>query len=417
MSPKSRLPLVMLAAAFLLPTGAGCDKSSTQAGSSTGNEASAAATADGDQDRAVRVRVVKAAHHESTRRVTVSGNILPNRKVTVSPRLPGTIVRITKDEGDTVSEGEVLVQLDPLDIELAVKQAQAGVATARAAVGQAKTAHNGALTGYRRAKKLFERKALAEAELEKAEMGRDMAAAAVATAKANASMAAAGLDVAKSKLAQLTVRASMAGTVLKRLVDEGEEARPMPPTIVLVVGETDPARVEGGVSELELRHLAAGMKVDVRVDAWPGRVFEGKLDRIGAMVDPIARTIPVRILIPNPKGELRPGMAAHLDIEVEKRRVLAIPRSALLSSDAEMGRLFTVDGEEARHRTVRLGPVFGDLVEILKGIEPGEAVVSVGQQKLKAGARVEIDSTPRPPRNAPAGAKGKADRAESKGAK
>ncbi len=397
-----------IAAALLLLLCAGCDKLGAKAEGEV--EANAAAVERAPDERpAIHVRVLEAELKENTRRVTVSGNILPNRKVTVSPKLPGTIVRITKDEGDPVTMGEdglgeVLVELDPVDIALAVKQAEAGVATAKAAVGQAKTALDSADTAYSRAKNLFERKALAEAEFEKAEMGRDMAAAGLATARANAAMAEVGLETARTKLSQLVVRAPMAGTVLKRLVDEGEEARAMPPTIVMVIGETHPVRVEGGVSELELRHLSQGMSVGVHVDAWPGRVFEGKLDRIGAMVDPMARTIPVRILIPNPDGKLRPGMAARIEIEVEKTRGLAIPRSALLSSEAEEGRLFVVAGGEARQRTVRLGPVFGDLVEVREGLEAGETVVSVGQAKLKAGDKVVIDTTPLAPRKPKKGA-------------
>ena len=146
--------------------------------------------------------------------------------------------------------------------------------------------------------------------------------------------------------------------------------------------------VIGDVSEnLPVRLLAPSLQEES---------FSGHVARLGPSADVRTRTYPVKIKIDESKGLLRPGMMTRVEIVLEQREsAVLVPRTSVLGETEN--HLFVVSDGLASKRAVTTGLTVGNQIEIRSGLEPGELVVSLGQQKLQDGARVRIYDMPKLP--------------------
>jgi Cu(I)/Ag(I) efflux system membrane fusion protein len=138
-----------------------------------------------------------------------------------------------------------------------------------------------------------------------------------------------------------------------------------------------------------------GQEATTGLDAMPGREFKGRVRFIDPVVDPATRTARVRIELPNSKGELKPGMFAHAELQMNLGERLVVPRGALLDTGTrQVVYVKTGDGSFAG-REVRVGEQAGDLVEVVEGLAEGEEVVAAAsflvdsQSQLQTGASVQ----------------------------
>jgi membrane fusion protein (multidrug efflux system) len=136
--------------------------------------------------------------------------------------------------------------------------------------------------------------------------------------------------------------------------------------------------------------VRTGQPVAVRVDAYPGRAFTGKVAAVGLAADPRVRTFTVKVRVSNPEHLLRPGMFARGEITVERReQVLVVPRDAVVTVDGQTS-IFLAAGGKARARRIRLGLTNGARVEVLSGLQKGESVIVAGQSGLVDGTPVLV---------------------------
>ena len=157
-----------------------------------------------------------------------------------------------------------------------------------------------------------------------------------------------------------------------------------------------------------MTELAAGQVVEVTVDAWPTETFQGKVVSLDARVSAETRNLVVRAEVKNPEKRLRPGMFANVAVLAGKAQSLVtLPRTAIAYSlygdsvyvvkpaPAQPGAAqAAVDVQMmVERRVVKLGAARGARISILSGVENGETVVSEGQLKLMAGAKVKVDNT------------------------
>ena len=176
------------------------------------------------------------------------------------------------------------------------------------------------------------------------------------------------------------------GMVGKVNVEVGQSAAPGMP-VATVASYSSRIRVRAAVSDADLPYVKTGATADVLVSAIPGQVFTGRVTRISPMVDAMSRSATVEIMLPNSQGRLVPGMTASVRLVVERREhVVMVPLGALFATDRT--RAVTIDGTTARVRTIQVGLVGDEKVEVISGINPGDKVATTGKERVQDGDAV-----------------------------
>lgn len=209
---------------------------------------------------------------------------------------------------------------------------------------------------------------------------------------------------------ETTIRAPIPGVVAMRYSDIGSMVGPQFQVFEIV--KTDPMKVSIGVNEEDIASVIQGGEVLVTVDAYPDESFKGVVHNIGVKADPRTHAFPVEIQLDNPDGRLKSGMVAHVRLPIlDLGEVLTIPINAAVKIQGvdyifivkEVVEEATGMGEDGRpgpsepqtmlrveKRAAILGPVADHRVVVLEGLEPGEEIVTEGQQFLEDGSLITI---------------------------
>jgi len=171
----------------------------------------------------------------------------------------------------------------------------------------------------------------------------------------------------------LVIRSPASGVVLEKMAIEGMRA--MAGDALFKIADLSSVWVMAKIFEQELGLVAAGQAVRVKLDAYPGRTFEGKVTFIYPTLEPETRTAKVRIELPNPHGLLKPMMYAHVEIGGRSHRVLAIPRSSVLEGGKRTLVLVELGEGRFEPRPVKLGTRGDEWIQVLEGLKAGETVV------------------------------------------
>jgi RND family efflux transporter MFP subunit len=327
--------------------------------------------------RATRVEslVVVPITFEET--IQVTGAVEALNDANLAAQASGKVEYIA-DNGAEIEKGEVVARLDPSQAWASVQQAEAALETAQAQRALAQD-------NYDRIAPLQERKAISALEFEQARLQLEQAEASVRQAEA-------ALANAQVQLDNTEVRAPFAGTVESRLLDPGEHAGPGDPLIRLVsVAEV---KVLAGIPERYSADVKTG--ASVRLD-FPSARLEtrvGRVSFVGAAIEPMSRTFPIEVRVPNPDGDLKPAMLAELHVPRKTHvDVLTLPRSAVVFDELGPG-VYVVTASEsgtvAERRPVVLGANAVGFVVIESGLDPGDEVIIQGQNLVAAGDPIEV---------------------------
>ncbi len=334
--------------------------------SPAGRSQSANAATPPRAERAIVVEVERVAVSTVVEDIRAVGTLRPNESVVIAPEIAGRLSRIRFNEGDRVKAGDVLVEIDPVILKAELDKARSEVALAKANHDRALTlAQQG--TGTLRA--------------------RDEAVAAFQAAQANVALA-------EARLEKATIAAPLSGIMGLRSVSVGAYLTPGTPIVELA--DVDPLKVDFRVPELRVASLHAGQAIVIAADALPGATFEGTIYAIDPTVDVNGRAIRLRARVPNPEGRLSPGLFVRLQIVVERRQdAVLVPESAVV---AEAGKTFVyrIAGNRAERAEVTLGQRRPGVVEVRKGLDGEDTVVTAGHQRLGDGAVVEIVAAKKP---------------------
>lgn len=284
------------------------------------------------------------------------GTVRASLFATVSSRATGRVAELRVRSGDRVERGQVLVVLTGEEAAARVDQARAALEAAEAALADAERE-------LARTRRLVGERIIARRELEAAEARAEVARARVREARS-------AVGEARALAEDLVVRAPMTGVVSETLVDVGDLAAPGRP--ILTVYDPTRLRLEAPVRESLARRLERGQRVQVVIDAI-GAEVTGTVEVIVPEADPAARSFLVKTALPRVPG-LYPGMFGRLRFPTGTVEILAMPKRAVQL----VGQLETVGVVEdgaVRTRQVRTGRTYGDLVEVLAGLSPGERVV------------------------------------------
>jgi membrane fusion protein, multidrug efflux system len=310
-------------------------------------------------------------------RLPAVGTFRAVQGIDVSSQLAGMIAAIHVENGQDVEKGAQLFDIDTSVEEADLKNNLA-------------TLKNNELT-LDRQRRLTDSGNTAKANLDSAQMARDTAAATV--------------EKMRATIAQKTVIAPFAGRLGLRRFDVGQYLSPG--TSFITLQQLDPIYVDFPIPEQSIALLKPGAPLEVTVDGYPGQTFRGKIETIDARVSQDTRNVMVRGLFANPDRVLLPGMFANIAVIAGKpTEIVTLPRTAITYS-LYGNSVFVVvptapaaDGAQAagtdiaykvERRAVRTGDVLEDRVAILEGLKAGEKVVTQGQLKLQADARVRPD--------------------------
>jgi len=310
----------------------------------------------------VEIGAVATASIDET--IAAVGTIEANEIVELKTESPGRITAIHFTEGKRVAAGDKLFELD------AEKEA--------AQLAQARAEEEIAAQNLERAKRLAGTKAISQQELD--------------TLASQVAARAAARRLHEERVRDMTITAPFAGVVGPRRVSVGQYVDSGQSLVTLV----DSARVKVSfrIPEREAARFKLGQVVRVRTSAYPEQVFEGEVDLLSPVHDEATRTAPVRALVPNPDGRLKPGMFARVETVVARRAAaLVIPESAVVPG-LEVFSAYTVSNGVARLSPIQLGVRGRGSVEILAGLSAGDPIVVQGTQKLVDGSRVIAGAPP-----------------------
>lgn len=288
-------------------------------------------TAKPAQVRYVTTRVTSGEVVES---IEATGTVQPLLQVQVGAQVSGRVLRVHTDFNQTVTEGQLLAELDPDPFMTRINEARAAEASARASLARARADLVIRERDLARAQDLRTRGLNAQAELDAALGARDLSRAAINVSQAEVARTAATLASARTQLAQSKIFAPMAGLVISRQVDPGQTvaASLQAPTLFIIAQDLTRMRVMADVDEADIGRMREGMAVEARVDAFQGDRFRGTVTqlRYGATTTAGVVTYPAVIEVPNPDLKLRPGMTATVTVTTARlENVLRVPNAAL----------------------------------------------------------------------------------------
>ena len=359
-------------------------------------------------------RVARVERRDLLDAVTASGRVEPLARVAVMSRASGIIKVLHVDEGDQVTVGQLLAELDREQLEARLAQDQANLASARARLAAAKASVEE--TRLRiddpvipflerealRQKQLLERgdtslkakedaaQALATARfgIAQLEARLPVLSAAVDEAQANLDSAAAALEQSETTLREASIRCPIDGVVLTRDKEVGDGVSSIltaggNATQIMSLGDLSEMYVEARVDEVDLGRIREGMPALVSVDAHRGRVLEGQVERIapaGSVDNNGIVTFEVRVSVADPDGLLRPDMTADAKLVVAERAdTLTLPQRAFKRGRDGVWSVDRVTGEGAGARVVstpvRLGLSDGLQTEVLEGLSETDRVL------------------------------------------
>jgi RND family efflux transporter MFP subunit len=349
------------------------------------------------------------------------GSIRSRTTSTVSSKIVGAVTAVQVQEGDKVRSGQVLMELDDREVQSQLQKARAGLREAEDALDEVEQGAQGAQAAlqvaeanrelaeatYNRYSTLRERNAVSPQEFDEVHARFKVAAAEENRARemansfrsrrrqvlARIDQARADVKSAENYASDARIEAPFDGIVTAKHADVGTMASPGVPLLTL---EDDRRyRFEAVVEESRVGRIRAGDRAEVRVDAVADQPLEGKVAEIVPTSDPASRSVVVKIdLAQASEGiGLRSGFFGRASFSVGERQALLVPRAALVQRGQLVGVYVLDRGGIARLRLIKTGKDHAERVEVLSGLEAGDAVVVEGAGTLSDGTRVEEQGT------------------------
>ena len=288
---------------------------------------------------------------ESTYASTVQAYAVNN----IMPQSGGRIRKINMEVGDYVQKGQVLAEMDRLQLDQLELQIQ-----------------NDEME-YNRLKSLYAEGGVSQSDFEAAELGYRVRKTNYENVKENT-----------------ILRSPLSGFVTARNFDTGDMFSMTAP--LFVVQQVVPVKLLVGISESEYTQIKKGDKVSLTVDAIPGRTFSGKVERLHPTIDAATHTFKAEVTVANVNRVLRPGMYARVTVNYGVRRSILVPDQALVKQEGTGTRfiyLLQQDGT-VRYVPVKVGRHLGTEYEVLEGLSEGQTIVVKGQSALKDGVKVNV---------------------------
>ena len=273
----------------------------------------------------------------------------------IMPQSAGRIRKINVEVGDYVSKGQILAEMDRLQmqqLELQVRNDEAE---------------------FKRLQTLYQQGGVAQSDYEAAELNYKVRKTNYENVKENT-----------------ILRSPITGYVTARNFDQGDMFSMSAP--IFTVQQVCPVKMLVGISESEYTKIKKGDGVKLTVDALPGRTFNGRVERLYPTIDAATHTFKAEVLVPNSDRALRPGMYARVTVDFGSLSHVVVPDNAVVRMEGTGQRFVYVlnDDSTVSYVPVTLGRHLGQTYEILEGLQDGQKVVTKGQTTLKDGIKVNV---------------------------
>jgi membrane fusion protein (multidrug efflux system) len=322
------------------------------------------------------VEVVEVVPRQISYTLSAIGSLKTPENVIISSKKAGIIDEIPVREGDRVKKGQLLVQLNDVDARLQVEKAEAGMKEAVAAV----ETDQSVVPRYR---KLYESQVISQQTLDELILRLKVDEAKLDLAKAE-------LNAARQNLLDHRITSPIEGVVNLKIASIGEHVNVAPKDEILSIVQMDPLELEFYVPENWAGKIRVGSKIQFTVKAFSEEQFTAILQFISPTADPATRNVKMKAGVRNSDYRLKPGFFAEVTVQTDiNPKALAVPECALCSREGKFFA-FVVRNGVAHRKEVETGHRFEGKVEILKGIQEGEQVITVGQEQLSDGLKVRI---------------------------
>jgi RND family efflux transporter MFP subunit len=366
---------------------------------------SSGAKKDPRKERVVTVGTMMPVRKDLDVHLTYTGDIQPYQQVNIFSRVDGYISKIYVDKGDYVKADQLLVEVDHTDYVHAVNRAKANLAAARANVVSQEATIRNAKLNLDRMRSLIKDQYISQQDLDNSQASYDVAVAQIESLRAQVHQMEVALQQAETNLTYSYIRAPFAGSISVRNLDAGafvSGSTGSTSTLsrgILVMQDITTVRVLVDVVEQDVPLVKFGQTAELRADAYPGRVFTGKVTRVVQALNPSTRTMTVEVDIPNPDRALKGGMFARVELLVDVHaNSLQIPIDAVTRLEADQ-YVYTVQDGKARKVPVELGIRSNGLIEITKGLTETDPVIVSGKDLVTDGVKVDakpMDTTAQP---------------------
>ncbi len=357
-------------------------------------------------------KLAKVEKGDLAKSVVATGKVTPITKVEVKCKASGIVKKLYVDYGDRVKKGQLLAQLDKIEIEAQVEQSRAALAAAEANLTSAQADFQRAKVdaegpdvpllkrAYDRAQSMAKDGVVSASALDDAQKNYDLSVnkqnvakaqvtvlkAKIAQAQAQVAEDEANLKQLEEQLSYTDIQSPLDGIVLSRDVEVGDAVSSIlvlgsSATLVMTIGDTSEVYVKGKVDESDIGKVYLGQPARIKVESFKDKTFYGKVTKISPMgveKDNVT-TFEVRVSINNPGGELKAEMTANAEIILdEHKNVLQIPEGAIMydkdkKASVEIPDPKAKDGK--RKIPVEIGISNGAKTELLSGLKEGDQVV------------------------------------------
>ncbi len=320
------------------------------------------------------VRVIEVMPQGVVQNTELAGEVRPRVESRLGFRVAGKILARKIDVGSVVKKGQLLMELDPSDLQLAQSQARAALTAAE---------HNRDLAraDQGRFKELYDNKFVSLAVLDTKE-------GALKVTQANVDQARAALDNQRNQAGYSRLTADVDGVVVGLDADVGQVVAPG--TVVVRLAKLGETEVQFGIPEDRVELLRSLPEVAVRLWANPGKSMKGKIREISPAADPITRTYTARVSLPDAGTETKLGMTAYVSWQTKGNvNALKLPLNAMYQEKG-ITSVWVVENGKVRLVPVTVGGVSGNEVLIAGGLVSGQKVVTAGVHVLKPGQQVNI---------------------------
>jgi multidrug efflux system membrane fusion protein len=329
------------------------------------------------------IPVVAATSHKGDIGVYYSGlgAVTPLATVTVKSRVDGQLMSVRYREGDTVHQGDLLLEIDDGPYRAALTQAEGQLMRDQAALENARID----LVRYQQ---LVPQKAIPEQQLatQQATVHQDEGVVKLDEGQ---------IESAKVNLAYCRIAAPATGRIGLRLVDPGNIVQTGDTNGLLVITQMDPISAIFTISEdqlqVVLKKMAAGQTLEV--DAYSRdaktKLAQGSLTTLDNQIDPATGTLKLRATFENPKGTLFPNQFVNARLLVEEKHGVTLVPTAAVQRNSQATYVYVVKADSTvTVRPIAIGTTEGDDSEVTSGLAPGEVVVMTGVDKLEEGTKV-----------------------------
>jgi multidrug efflux system membrane fusion protein len=331
----------------------------------------------------VPVAAAAATRGDLSRYLTAIGSVTAFNTVTVKTRVDGQIVKVAFKEGQTVHQGDVLVQIDPRPYQAALAQVRGQLAKDRATLVNAQQT-------LVRDQTLYRQDVIAAQDLDNQKSLVGQSEGAVKSDLAN-------LDAAEVQVDYSRITAPITGRIGLRLVDLGNVVHAADTTGLAVITQVQPIAVDFSIPEDNLPQVIQDLRKGQKLPVYAydrelkNRLATGSLETFDSQIDQTTGTIKLKAIFPNTDYSLFPNQFVNVRLQVDTLRDVILAPAAAIQRNGQITFVYVVKPDHTVEvRTVKIGATQGDVVALASGITPGELVVTDGLDKLTAGAKVSV---------------------------